>query len=111
VFAVSTRTTLIEPLFYWPDRRTRYHERMIQPQHLARLPLLEAEPAGLAGGACTAQRSDRVVRRTRLRPPADRQGVSVSAASAARGVAQLLESIKTAPSIPRGLMNPGALGF
>jgi len=48
VFAVATRTTLIEPLFYWPDRRAAYHERMIQPQHLAKLPLLEPNPQASA---------------------------------------------------------------
>jgi FAD/FMN-containing dehydrogenase len=47
-FAISTRTTLIEPLFYWPDQRTAYHERMIQPQHLARLPSLPANPDATA---------------------------------------------------------------
>jgi FAD/FMN-containing dehydrogenase len=103
------RTTLIEPLFYWPDRRARYHERMIQPQHLAKLPQFEPNPQ--ASAAVDALRTGLIELFAELgcahlqigkaypylqhRQPATRQ---------------LLERIKTVVD-PSRLMNPGALGF
>jgi FAD/FMN-containing dehydrogenase len=109
VFAVSMRTTLIEPLFYWPDRRARYHERMIQPQHLAKLPQLDPNPqasaavdalrAGLielfAELGCAHLQIGKAYPYLQHRQPATRQ---------------LLERIKTVVD-PSRLMNPGALGF
>jgi len=109
VFAVSLRTTLIEPLFYWPDRRARYHERMIQPQHLAKLPLLEPNPQASAAVdslrtglielfaelGCAHLQIGKAYPYLQHREPATRQ---------------LLERIKTAVD-PSRLMNPGALGF
>jgi D-lactate dehydrogenase (cytochrome) len=109
VFAVATRTTLIEPLFYWPDRRAAYHERMIQPQHLARLPTLDPNPdasaavrvlrAGLidlfAGLGCAHLQIGKAYPYLEHRQP---------------GAAALLESIKSAVD-PQRLMNPGALGL
>ena len=109
VFAVATRTTLIEPLFYWPDRRTVYHERMIQPQYLAKLPLLEPNPdASTAVGAlrqglvdlfaqlgCAHLQIGRTYPFLQHRQPAAKR---------------LLQSIKAAVD-PARVMNPGALGF
>jgi FAD/FMN-containing dehydrogenase len=43
-FAISTNAILIEPMLYWPGAREPYHERIIQPGHLAKLPKLEAAP-------------------------------------------------------------------
>jgi len=44
VFAVSTTAILIEPMLYWPDAREDYHERIIEPAHLAKLPKLDPSP-------------------------------------------------------------------
>jgi FAD/FMN-containing dehydrogenase len=109
VFAVANRTTLIEPLFYWPDRRAAYHERMIQPQHLAKLPLIDPNPqasdavrvlrAGLielfAELGCAHLQIGKTYPYLQHRQPAARR---------------LLESLKQAVD-PARLMNPGALGF
>jgi FAD/FMN-containing dehydrogenase len=109
VFAVGRRTTLIEPLFYWPDRRTPYHERMIQPQHLAKLPLFEPNPqasaavrtlrSGLidlfAALGCAHLQIGKAYPYLEHRQPAARE---------------LLRSIKRAVD-PERVMNPGTLGF
>jgi FAD/FMN-containing dehydrogenase len=109
VFAVSTRTTLIEPLFYWPDRRMPYHERMIQPQHLARLPQLEPNPQAslavneLRGGliALFAELGCAHLQIGKAYPFLKHRQ---------RAALRMLETIKAAVD-PAGLMNPGALGF
>ena len=36
--AVGNYGFLIEPVFYWPDERLPAHERLVRPEHLARLP-------------------------------------------------------------------------
>jgi len=109
VFAVGRRTTLIEPLFYWPDQRTQYHERMIEPQHLAKLPTFEPNPqaseavrelrSGLielfAGLGCAHLQIGKAYPFLENRQPAARE---------------LLQSIKRAVD-PARVMNPGALGF
>jgi len=109
VFAVSLRTTLIEPLFYWPDRRARYHERMIQSEHLAKLPQIDPNPQASAAVdalrtglielfaelGCAHLQIGKAYPYLRHRQPATRH---------------LLERIKTVVD-PSRLMNPGALGF
>ena len=46
--SLSTNAFIIEPTFYWPDARHALHEALIEPQHLARLPALPANPAAFA---------------------------------------------------------------
>jgi FAD/FMN-containing dehydrogenase len=109
VFAVGKRTTLIEPLFYWPDRRMPYHERMIQPQHLAKLPLFEPNPQ--ASDAVRALRSGLIVLFAELGCAHLQIGKAYPYLERRQPAArQLLESIKRAVD-PGRLMNPGALGF
>ena len=109
VFAVSTRATLIEPLFYWPDRRGAYHERMIQPQHLAKLPLLDANPA--ASAAVQTLRTGLIELFAELGCVHLQIGKSYPYLEHRQATAQhLLESLKNAVD-PNRLMNPGALGF
>jgi FAD/FMN-containing dehydrogenase len=109
VFAVATRTTLIEPLFYWPDRRAAYHERMIQPQHLAKLPLLEPNPQ--ASAAVHALRSGLIDLFGALGCAHLQIGKAYPFLQHRQAPAmQLLQSIKRAVD-PGRVMNPGALGF
>jgi FAD/FMN-containing dehydrogenase len=108
-FAVSTSAILLEPMLYWPGAREPYHERMIQPAHLAKLPRLPPAPE-------TAE----VVRQLRA---------DLNAFWLAHGCAHLqigktyryledrqastralLEGFKALVD-PRGLVNPGALGL
>ena len=109
VFAVATRTTLIEPLFYWPDRRTAYHERMIQPQHLAKLPLFDPNPQ--AAQAVAALRSGLIELFAELGCAHLQIGKAYPFLQHRQPAAlRLLQDIKRAVD-PARLMNPGALGF
>jgi FAD/FMN-containing dehydrogenase len=109
VFAVALRTTLIEPLFYWPDQRTAYHERMIQPQHLAGLPTVAANPA--ASAAVHALRTGLIALFGELGCAHLQIGKAYPFLKERQPAAvKLLESIKRAVD-PGRLMNPGALGF
>jgi FAD/FMN-containing dehydrogenase len=109
VFAVGKRTTLIEPLFYWPDRRTPYHERMIQPPHLAKLPVLEPNPQ--ASEAVRTLRSGLIDLFAALGCAHLQIGKAYPFLKYRQPVArQLLQSIKGAVD-PGRVMNPGALGF
>jgi FAD/FMN-containing dehydrogenase len=109
VFAVATRTTLIEPLFYWPDRRAPYHERMIQPQHLAKLPLLEPDPQ--ASAAVHALRLGLIELFAELGAAHLQIGKCYPYLQHRQApAAQLLQALKHAVD-PVRLMNPGALGF
>jgi FAD/FMN-containing dehydrogenase len=108
-FAISTTAILLEPMLYWPGEREPYHERIIAPGHLAKLPRLAPAPE-------TAE----VVRRLRA---------DLGAFWLAHGCAHLqigktyryledrqaptralLEGFKALVD-PRGLVNPGALGL
>jgi FAD/FMN-containing dehydrogenase len=109
VFAVATRTTLIEPLFYWPDRRMPYHERMIQPQHLSRLPRLEPNPQATA--AVQSLRTGLVQLFAELGLAHLQIGKAYPYLENRQPPAvNLLQGIKNTLD-PRHLMNPGALGF
>jgi hypothetical protein len=44
--AVSNHAFLYEPVFYWHDSRSAYHNRYLPAEYLATLPTYEANPAG-----------------------------------------------------------------
>ncbi len=108
-FAISTNAILVEPMFYWPGARELYHERIIAPGHLQKLPSLPANAA--AAEAMQHLRSDlarfwmehhcahlqigKTYRYLESRQPALRD---------------LLGSFKRAVD-PKCLMNPGSLGL
>jgi FAD/FMN-containing dehydrogenase len=108
-FAISTSAILIEPMLYWPGARERYHERVIAPGHLAKLPVQEADPdAALAmrelrldltrfwmEQGCAHLQIGKTYRYLESRQP---------------NVRTLLEQIKAVVD-PRGLVNPGSLGM
>jgi FAD/FMN-containing dehydrogenase len=108
-FAISTTAILLEPMLYWPGERELYHERIISPAHLAKLPVTGADPE--AAEAMRELRNDLAqfwvdqgcahlqIGKT-YRYMNNRQPESKS----------LLKSIKTNLD-PKGLVNPGALGF
>ena len=100
---------LYEIALYWPDTRTEYHQRMLDPAFLASLPAYPANPEAracvdqlkrdlialyAAHGAAHFQLGRAYPYRNRLDPRAD----------------SLLATIKAALD-PQHLMNPGALGF
>ena len=108
-FAISTTAILVEPMLYWPGAREVYHERMIQPAHLAKLPVMDANEATAAvvkqlrsdlthfwaEQGCAHLQIGKTYRFMDNRQPA---------------VRGLLEGIKAVVD-PRGLINPGALGL
>jgi FAD/FMN-containing dehydrogenase len=108
-FAISTNAVLIEPMLYWPDARGAYHERVIAPSHLAKLPQLA--PNAQAADAMRKIRSDlanfwmekgcahlqigKTYKYLESRQPAARR---------------LIERIKELLD-PKRLVNPGSLGL
>jgi FAD/FMN-containing dehydrogenase len=108
-FAISTNAILVEPMFYWPGAREPYHERMISPGHLQKLPPLPANaPAAEAmqqlrgeltrfwmEHKCAHLQIGKTYRYLESREPALRD---------------LLGSLKQAVD-PKCLMNPGSLGL
>jgi FAD/FMN-containing dehydrogenase len=108
-FAISTNAILIEPMLYWPDAREAYHERMIAPAHLGKLPVLPANPE--------AAEAMRRLRLDLTKFWMDQGCVHLQIGKTYRylesrqpGVRTLLEQIKAAVD-PNGLMNPGSLGL
>jgi FAD/FMN-containing dehydrogenase len=108
-FAISTSAVLLEPMLYWPDARERYHERVIAPAHLARLPVLAADPA--AAAAMRALRDD-LTRFWMAHGCAHLQIGKTYRYLESRQppVRTLIEQLKAALD-PRGLVNPGSLGL
>jgi FAD/FMN-containing dehydrogenase len=108
-FAVGNNTICIEPLFYWPDARTNYHERMIEKPFLDKLPKLAPNPAASAAMhqlrlgftdlamrmGCVHVQIGKTYRYRESREPA---------------TYALLEAIKQAVD-PHRLVNPGSLGL
>jgi FAD/FMN-containing dehydrogenase len=108
-FAISTTAILLEPMLYWPGARELYHERMITPSHLAKLPVMR--PDADADEAMRQMRADlsrfwmengcahlqigKTYRYLENRQPP---------------VRSLIEGIKALVD-PDGLVNPGALGL
>jgi hypothetical protein len=108
-FAISTSAVLLEPMLYWPGAREPYHERVIAAAHLAKLPLLPADPAAAAAMqglrddlACfwMAQGCAHLQVGKTYRYLESRQAP----------VRALIEQLKAALD-PRGLVNPGSLGL
>lgn len=109
LFAISTTAILIEPMLYWPGAREAYHERMIEPGSLAKLPKLPADPAAAAAikqlrldlatfwmeQGCAHLQIGKTYRYFDNRQPA---------------VLALLQQLKVAVD-PHNLLNPGALGL
>jgi FAD/FMN-containing dehydrogenase len=106
---LETNAITVEPVFYWPEERFAVHAAAAEPAHLARLPVLQANPAATA-----------VVRNAREK---------VQAVFTAFGCAHfqigrtypyrdslepatwaLVEDLKTFLD-PEGALNPGVLGL
>jgi FAD/FMN-containing dehydrogenase len=108
-FAISTNAILFEPMFYWPGARQRYHERMISPAYLAKLPV---QPPNPAADAAMRQLREDLVRFWESQGCAHLQiGKTYRyLESRAPALRHLLEQVKAAVD-PAGLVNPGSLGL
>jgi FAD/FMN-containing dehydrogenase len=107
--SMSTNALIVEPVFYWPDARGAVHAAAIQPEHMARLPPLVANPKALAVVVKARESIIAVYQRFgcghfqigRTYPyRASRDAASWS----------LLEAVKRELD-PRGVLNPGVLGL
>lgn len=109
VCGVGDRAILIEPVMYWPDSRQDFHERVMDPGYLAKLP---------THGENLAARSavDRL-RADLARCFMEHGAVSFQIGRFYRyqegldpGAARLLAAIKRVVD-PQGIINPGSLGL
>jgi hypothetical protein len=106
---VGSTGLLLEPVFYWPDERLAFHERVLDADYLARLPRFDANPAARAVVArlrgeladmfaARGATSFQIGKFYRYRASLDPATLAV------------LDALKHQFD-PRGLMNPGVLGF
>jgi FAD/FMN-containing dehydrogenase len=108
-FAISTNAILLEPMLYWPGAREAYHERIIAPGHLAKLPRLE--PAPETAAAMSQLRSDLTLFWMQQGCAHLQIGKTYRYLESRQApVRALIEGIKALVD-PRGLVNPGALGL
>jgi D-lactate dehydrogenase (cytochrome) len=107
--SMSTNALILEPVLYWPDERLPVHEAAIEPQHLARLPVLAPNPAARA---IALEAKARVIAVFRRHGSGHFQIGRTYPYRASREPASwgLLEALKREVD-PAGLMNPGVLGF
>jgi FAD/FMN-containing dehydrogenase len=106
---IYNNTTLIEPMFYWPDRRSIFHERWIEKDFLATVPefprndevaeIVKTIRSGLTDlfmrEGCSHLQIGKIYRYKEGREA---------------NTFNLLSAIKNAVD-PKGLMNPGSLGL
>jgi FAD/FMN-containing dehydrogenase len=106
---IGNTATLIEPMFYWPDKRNAFHERWIQKDFLATLPEFPANPEAAAlmhsirmglldlfmHHGCTHFQIGKIY--------PYKQGREDSTFALLAGIKKVVD--------PKGLMNPGALGL
>lgn len=108
-FAISTSAILIEPMLYWPGARELYHERMISPGHLAKLPVGTPDPQ--AAAAVKAIREDLLDVWMELGCVHLQIGKTYPYLETRRPeLRALIEGIKDTVD-PQRLVNPGALGL
>lgn len=107
--SMSTNAIVIEPVFYWPDERLPAHEAAIEPQHLARLPVLSPNPAA---HAAVLRAKARVIAVYQQHGCGHFQIGRTYPYRASREPASwaFLEALKREVD-PAGLLNPGVLGF
>jgi hypothetical protein len=107
--SLSTNALILEPVFYWPEARNPLIEATIEPQHLARLPSLDPNPAATAVVAEARRRVVDIC--VQLGCGHFQIGRSYPyLASRDEASTQLLQTLK-ATLDPTGALNPGGLGL
>jgi FAD/FMN-containing dehydrogenase len=109
IASVGSVGTLIEPVLYWPDARLAFHERVLDPAYLAKLPQY---PENLPARAAVARLREELAICFMENGAASfqlgkfykfQQGLEPSASVFLKQLKQLVD--------PNGRMNPGALGL
>lgn len=106
---VGTSGTLLEPVFYWPDARLPFHERILDPAYLAKLERFPPNPraaeivAQLRGELADLFLSQGAVSFQLGKFYRYQAGLEPSASAFLRRVKDWVD--------PEGRMNPGALGL
>jgi FAD/FMN-containing dehydrogenase len=109
LFAVSTTAILIEPMLYWPDAREPFHERIIAPDHLAKLAKFDPSPETAA--AMRQLRSDLTLFWMQQGCAHLQIGKTYRYLESRQApVRALIDGLKALVD-PMGLVNPGALGL
>jgi len=109
IASVGSTGILIEPVFYWPDARLAFHERVLDSAYLAKLERFpDNPPARAAVDQMRRELADTLTHAGAASFQLGKfypyqEGLDPSAA-------RLLKAVKTAVD-PEGLMNPGTLGL
>jgi FAD/FMN-containing dehydrogenase len=106
---LETNAITVEPVFYWPEERFAVHTKAAEPSHLARLPVLQANPAATALVREARQEVQAVF--TRFGCAHFQIGRTYPyLASLNPAALALVENLKTHLD-PDGVLNPGVLGL
>lgn len=106
---VGDRAILIEPVLYWPDSRLLFHDRVLDPEYLAKLPRFEENlPARDAVDRLRRELAECFMQHGAVSFQLGRfylfqEGLDPSAARLLAGVKRLVD--------PDGILNPGCLGL
>jgi FAD/FMN-containing dehydrogenase len=106
---VGDRALLIEPVLYWPDARLLFHDRVLEPDYLAKLPQFQENlPARRAvdeirGALARCFMEHGAVSFQLGRFYLYQEGLDPTAAALLAGFKRLVD--------PAGVMNPGCLGL
>jgi FAD/FMN-containing dehydrogenase len=107
--SLSTNALIIEPVFYWPESRQPLIDATVEPEHLARLPVLPDNPEATAVVADARRQVIEICARLgcghfqigRAYPYKESRDPASW---------RLLETLKAALD-PQGVLNPGGLGL
>ena len=109
IAGVGNSGILIEPVLYWPEERLAFHERVLPPEYLAKLPKFPPNPAATeAVGRIRVALAENFVMQGAVSFQIGKfypyqRGLEPGAASLLRQVKAIVD--------PEGRMNPGSLGL
>jgi FAD/FMN-containing dehydrogenase len=106
---VADRGILIEPVFYWPDARLAFHERVLDPAYVAKLPTYPENTVARSAVATMRREIAEVLMQHGAvsfqlgKFYLYQEGLDPSSAALLANVKRLVD--------PQSLMNPGSLGL